>query len=85
MVDNPRLVTHGIYSYIRHPYYMGGILIGVGSQLAFGSLLGLALMSLPILLTIWIVPFEENMLIEKFGVEYVNYVKRTKKLIPFIY
>lgn len=85
IVDNPRLITYGIYSYIRHPYYTGGILIGIGSQLAFNSILGLAVMFLPILLTFWIIPIEERMLIEHFGEEYIDYVKRTKKIIPFLY
>jgi protein-S-isoprenylcysteine O-methyltransferase Ste14 len=28
---------------------------------------------------------EEKMLIEKFGDEYRDYMKKTKKLIPFVY
>lgn len=85
IVDNPRLITHGIYNYIRHPYYAGGMLMGMGSQLVLNSLLGLAVMSVPILLTIWIIPIEERILTEHFGEDYVHYMKQTKKLIPFIY
>jgi len=85
MADNLRLITYGIYSYIRHPYYLGGILIGVGIQLSLSSILGLTVMFFPIMLVMWLIPIEERMLIESFGEEYIEYMKRTKKILPFLY
>lgn len=31
------------------------------------------------------IPYEEEMLIETFGRQYVEYMKRSKNLIPFVY
>ena len=34
---------------------------------------------------IYRIKIEEEMLIEKFGIDYLEYMKKTKKLIPYIY
>jgi len=36
-------------------------------------------------LTLYRIGVEERMLIERFGDEYREYMKKTKKIIPFIY
>jgi protein-S-isoprenylcysteine O-methyltransferase Ste14 len=36
-------------------------------------------------LVLYRIAIEERMLIKKFGDEYRDYAKRTKKLIPFLY
>ena len=71
------LVTEGIYSRMRHPMYLGVILIHIGLPLAFKSLLTL------ISTVVWI-PFllmwkymEDKDLAERFGNEYIEYKKRT--------
>jgi protein-S-isoprenylcysteine O-methyltransferase Ste14 len=84
-VNQPKLITHGVYRFIRHPYYTGCIFIGLGSQLFLNSIPGLVIMTLPIMITLWIIPIEEQILIETFEDEYILYMKRTKKIIPFIY
>jgi protein-S-isoprenylcysteine O-methyltransferase Ste14 len=40
-VDGAHLVTSGPYAIVRHPVYASFILLGLGLELAFGSLLGL--------------------------------------------
>ena len=85
LIEGHKLVTHGVYKYVRHPSYTGSILLWLGFTLLLNSILGFAAM-LPLVILILIrIPFEEKMLINRFSLHYIEYVKRTKKLIPYIY
>jgi protein-S-isoprenylcysteine O-methyltransferase Ste14 len=80
-----KLIEKGLYKYIRHPSYLGSILSLTGLSIAFESLLSL-IFSL-ILSSIFYgyrINVEEKELIKIFGNGYLNYIKRTKKLIPFL-
>jgi len=84
--EDHKLVTKGFYKVVRHPMYFGAIFMMVGSYLAFKSIFVLIGMTiLNIFLTKMRIQIEEETLIETFGEEYRNYMKRTKKLIPLIY
>jgi protein-S-isoprenylcysteine O-methyltransferase Ste14 len=72
------LVTHGIYSKIRHPIFFGVILVYLGMELIFQSIYGL------LLVIFVLIPFyiysaieEEKMLSEKFKDKYTAYKKKT--------
>src|SRR3990170_1034292 len=80
-----RLVKHGVYRYIRHPVFLGSILLNVGIILLFSSLSGFVVMLGYIPFVLYRIQIEEKMLIERFGQEYRDYIKKTKKIIPFIY
>lgn len=82
---NHKLVKHGIYGHIRHPIYLGAILLNLGAILLFSSLPGFIVMLGCVPCILYRIRFEEKMLIEKFGEEYRDYMKKTKKIIPFIY
>lgn len=71
------LVTTGIYSRIRHPMYLGLIMMHVGFPLAAGGLLTLisAVIWIPLIL-MW-KRWEEQALEAKFGLQYSEYRKRT--------
>lgn len=79
------LIKHGIYKYIRHPAYLGSLLLSPGVPLIFSSLYGFLLILGIIPCFLYRIRIEESMLIEKFGNEYREYMKETKKIIPFIY
>jgi len=81
-----KLITKGPYHVIRHPIYAGTLFLLLGYSLSFSSIIG------SIILILILVPLgrsrmalEEKLLIQTFGDEYLNYMKRTKRLIPFIY
>jgi protein-S-isoprenylcysteine O-methyltransferase Ste14 len=79
---NHRLVTHGIYRWVRHPLYTIGssliISFGLISDNWFICLLAvLAFIAMAIR-----TPKEEANLIEKFGDEYRDYMKRTGRFLP---
>jgi len=85
ITEDQRLVTKGIYEHIRHPLYLGEITRNFGLCLILSSLYGFLLMALGNLFLIIRIKIEERMLVEKFGLEYEEYQKKTKKLIPYIY
>jgi protein-S-isoprenylcysteine O-methyltransferase len=80
-----RLVTTGVYAYLRHPSYFGFFWWGLGTQL----LLGNALCFVGYAIVLWKffserIAREEQLLVAFFGNEYVAYRKRTLVGIPFI-
>jgi protein-S-isoprenylcysteine O-methyltransferase Ste14 len=77
-----RLVTSGPYRWIRHPLYTFGsalfIALGMIADNWFISVLGL----LAFILVAMRTPKEEANLIERFGDEYREYMKRTGRYFP---
>lgn len=85
-VENHKLVTNGIYKYLRHPGYAGTILIFIGASLASGNIISFIVVTFLILSAyLYRIYVEEKMLIEIFGEQYKKYQKSSKKIIPFIY
>ncbi len=77
------MITHGIYSYIRHPIYAGDILLIVGLELALESWLVLAT-ALIALVVVRQASQEEKLLAAVFP-KYSEYCSLTKRFIPFLY
>lgn len=81
------LVTHGIYSWCRHPSYMGFLVYVVGMQVVLGNFV-LLLVSVVVLGRFFVrrMDVEEWILVhELYGDEYVEYQKRVKRMIPGVY
>lgn len=76
------LVMKGIYRYIRHPIYIGDVLLLVGLELALNSWLVLG-MSVPLLVIIKQALAEEALLSQAFP-GYSTYRSQTKRFIPFV-
>jgi protein-S-isoprenylcysteine O-methyltransferase Ste14 len=84
--ENHRVVSDGIYSVIRHPIYTSYIVLFIGYCLLFES--AVSLVVLAAVCAVWFgsrISIEETMLEEQFGDEYRTYMKRTKRLFPFVY
>jgi protein-S-isoprenylcysteine O-methyltransferase Ste14 len=84
--ENHKLIKDGVYKYIRHPSYTGLIVILFGMSIIYGNLISFILVLFP--LVIWIfkrIEAEERILLNHFGIEYEEYCKTTKRLIPFVY
>jgi protein-S-isoprenylcysteine O-methyltransferase Ste14 len=80
------LVTDGIYGAIRHPSYLGLLVLSVGWALAFRSGVGLVLAALSVPLLLARIRAEEALLLAQFGVEYDAYRARAPwRLIPGLY
>jgi protein-S-isoprenylcysteine O-methyltransferase Ste14 len=80
-----KLITSGPYRFIRHPIYLGEILYFLSIPVIFGSVYGLIVMLVLVPMLIHRIGVEERALISKFGQEYIEYTRKTKKLIPCIY
>ena len=75
------LVTHGPYRWVRHPLYSVGFLFAV-ALMVITALWWLAGMILPLFVLLVRTTKEEAKLIETFGEEYRDYMKRTGRFFP---
>jgi protein-S-isoprenylcysteine O-methyltransferase Ste14 len=80
-----KLVTTGIYNYIRHPMYFCGLLFIIGQSLLIPNVIG----NISNLIVMYVfatgrIPDEEKMMIKEFGNAYLEYIKNSKSVIPFI-
>jgi protein-S-isoprenylcysteine O-methyltransferase Ste14 len=80
-LDEPRsLVTSGLFRYLRHPMYLGMVLLGTGVAMLLGHTTPFAA---PVLL--WavlrgcFVRHEEEALVRRFGTEYQSYRERVRR------
>jgi protein-S-isoprenylcysteine O-methyltransferase Ste14 len=81
-----KLKTDGIYGLIRHPSYTGSLLSFLGLGFALGNWISILVIFIPVLLAfLHRINLEEQVLVKNFKDEYIQYQKRTRKLIPFIY
>lgn len=81
-----RVVDQGLYRLMRHPSYTGTFITILGYGLALTNWLSLAIMlALPGLAYAFRMRVEEAALSEALGQEYRDYMRRTKRLIPFIF
>jgi protein-S-isoprenylcysteine O-methyltransferase Ste14 len=81
-----KLKKDGIYRIIRHPAYSGSLLSFTGFGLSLNN--WLSLLSVTILITIAFlhrIKIEEKLLTDQFGVDYLDYKRKTYRLIPWIY
>ena len=83
--QNHKLITSGPYRYIRHPRYLGVMLVALGLALLFRSWIALAALPFLLALLIFRLTDEEKLLREEFGGHWDKYVQRSWRLVPFIY
>lgn len=76
------IVSDGVYSLVRHPQYLGGVLSHAG--IVFFLSAWYALLSTPIVLTInYLISWKEEIeLVREFGDEYIAYQRSTPMLLP---
>ena len=79
------LISTGVYGIVRHPMYLGGILMFLGTPLLLGSIYGfIAGLALSVLLMVRIVGEEALLLRELEG--YRDYCQKVRfRLVPFIW
>lgn len=82
VIRHQAVVAKGFYRYIRHPIYVGDLLLLIGLQLSLNSWLVIAtVLMAPVVL--WQAISEEKMLVQSLP-GYGAYCMRTKRFIPFI-
>ncbi len=81
-----QLVQHGPYRWVRHPAYSGTILTMLGVGLGIANWAGLACLLICIFLGhLYRVSVEEKALVSTLGQPYIEYVRRTRRLIPWVF
>ncbi len=83
--ENQKLITHGIFRLIRDPIYLGVMLFSFSAPLILRSLLGFLIMIALVPMVIYRIRIEEKVLAKKFGREYEEYARKTKRFIPHVY
>jgi len=78
------LATTGPYSYIRHPQYMGFILIMFGFLLQWPSLLTLLMFPVLVVMYVRLARHEEREVRAEFGDVYDRYAAKTPAWIPHL-
>ncbi len=83
MIKEQSLITTGPYQLIRHPIYTAFLLI-LGSTLWISAnwLIGLSWIGMTVLEVASRIDFEEKLMLEYFGDQYREYMKRTGRLLP---
>ena len=83
MKENAKLITTGVYAYIRHPMYLSVLLMMLGVFIGSPTILEvLLLISLTIVLVLK--AKKEEAIWSDETQEYLNYKKKTKLFIPFL-
>lgn len=77
-----RVISTGVYSIVRHPQYLGGLLAHFGFSFLLSGLYSLLATPLVIAVVYIISWKEENELTKEFGQEYVNYRNKVPMLMP---
>jgi len=81
-----KVVTTGPYSRVRHPGYLGEILIWTGLGVVSSNLIAMAILPVMfVVVLLYRISSEEKMLVKELGNDYIQYQHRTRKLIPFVY
>lgn len=76
------LVTAGLYSYIRHPQYLGFLLITLGMNIQWFTFIMLALWPVLVVLYYRLSKTEEKEAEEKYGEKYLKYKRSIPGFIP---
>ncbi len=81
-----KLVTDGLYAHVRHPMYSSFALFALAQFLLLQNWIAgpIGLVGFGVLFFMR-VPHEESVMIETFGDAYRDYMRRTARIIPWIY
>ncbi|MFQ6124817.1 MAG: methyltransferase family protein [Candidatus Heimdallarchaeota archaeon] len=83
-ISNGELVTMGVYAYIRHPQYLGLLLVTVGFLVQWPTLITLAMWPFLALMYYRLAHQEERELEAAFGSKYRVYKQRTPGFFPHL-
>ena len=80
------LSIHESHELIHHGLYSGSLLSFLGFSLSLNNWFSLIIIFIPVLISfLYRIKIEESLLVDQFGKEYKDYIKKTGKLIPLIY
>jgi protein-S-isoprenylcysteine O-methyltransferase len=83
--EDQTIIDHGPYRFVRHPGYLGSILVWTGSRLAVNWLVAAATLVVLAAVYMYRINAEEQMLDQHFGSAYESYKSQTWRLVPFVW
>ncbi|XP_050227467.1 protein-S-isoprenylcysteine O-methyltransferase B-like [Mercurialis annua] len=83
--EHHKLITHGIYRFVRHPGYCGFFIWSVGTQIMLCN----PISTIAFTGVVWRffadrIPYEEYLLRQFFGSQYVEYAQQIPSGVPFV-
>lgn len=82
---NQSVVDRGAYRFVRHPSYSAGMLLFAGIGLSLTNWLSLVVVLVPPAIAYaYRISVEERALVDALGPAYALYMKRTKRIVPFV-
>lgn len=78
------VIKTDVYAIIRHPMYFGSILTYLAFVILSASVISLVVFFVVVIFYFYLCRYEEQLLIQKLGDEYKNYMKKVPMLIPWI-
>ena len=78
-----KVIDSGVYGWVRHPMYLGSLLILLGFSIATLSLLSFVVWIVFFIFLDRMASYEEKDLAKILGQEYFNYQKKVSKWIPY--
>ena len=76
------LATTGVYEYVRHPQYVGFIVIMLGFLLQWPTILTLLMFPVLVVMYVRLARIEESEALRDFGDQYRAYLQRVPALLP---
>ncbi len=83
--EGHKLITAGPYRRLRHPRYLGILLMTLGISLVFRTWAGFVLLPVVMALLLWRIKDEEALMANEFGAEWEAYCKRSWRLVPGVF
>ena len=85
-IEGHELIETGQYKWIRHPGYLGQLIIFEATAIALANWISVILMFIPVFIGYYYrIRTEEKFMLDQWGLKYSEYQNKTKKLIPGIY
>jgi protein-S-isoprenylcysteine O-methyltransferase Ste14 len=83
--EGQKVISTGPYAHVRHPMYVGVLVMVIGVPLALGSWWGLAILALTIPVLIWRILDEEELLKQDLP-GYIEYMQKVRhRLVPYLW
>src|SRR5215813_8244415 len=78
------LATTGVYEYVRHPQYVGFIVIMLGFLMQWPTLLTLVMFPVLVVMYVRLARIEEREALREFGDQYRAYMQRVPAFVPWL-
>lgn len=81
----PKVIKEGVFKIVRHPIYTGALHFYLGATLITMSIASMAVWVLAVVFYHLIARYEERILTEEFGEDYLQYKKKVGMLFPKLF